>query len=180
MLSFNELFVLCEIFNLFDPQFTTKRLKQIYEEVSEQEGLAAQVHKNNEDNVIVLEEFMQVRARPPARTAASAAYGEPVQTCLPRQVIMRVALAKAREIPELKALSTPADKVAGWVQTVLFPACTLVMPVNKTALSRAMEDPTGMEEEVLMLERQRLAPLKGGDGASRPATEQACKARAFG
>ena len=54
------------------------------------------------------------------------------------------------------------------------------MPVNKTALSRAMEDPTGMEEEVLMLERQRLAPLKGGDGASRPATEQACNARAFG
>ena len=52
--------------------------------------------------------------------------------------------------------------------------------MNKTALSRAMEDPTGMEEEVLMLERQRLAPLKGGDGASRPATEQACKARAFG
>ena len=62
-LDFNEVFEMFESLGLLDYNLTPKVLCALYVQVTGQVGTMDHVHKNNVDNVMVLDEFLEMMMR---------------------------------------------------------------------------------------------------------------------
>ena len=87
----------------------------------------AQVHKNNAPKVISVDGFMQF--------------------------MMTIAISSATG--EMKKLTT-TECFDQWLNTVLYPAVANKLPINKALLHKCQGLPTGMDDEALPAEKQRL------------------------
>ena len=109
----------------FPPDFFPKI--SVFEKVTSQTGLAYQVHKNNNDNVVVLEEFYHIMFR----VAMSYAGTDRYKGKTPEEIIETYMLD-------------------------LFQKCTLVMPINKSVLVKAIGEKEGMDEVIMPRERETV------------------------
>jgi hypothetical protein len=123
--DFNELFSFFEKCNLFEIPMLPKPLGIIFETVTGQSGLAYQVHKNNNDNVMVLDEFYQLMFR----VAMAYSNNEGYKGKTPEEVLEKYMLE-------------------------FFQKCTLVMPINKAVLIKSMGQAEGLDEVILPRERE--------------------------
>ena len=125
--DFNEVFEMFEKAELFDVSMLPKKLCHLFEQVSWQHGILAQVHKNNNDNVMILEEFFEL--------------------------MMRVALAYSGT--EAYRGQSPEECVDQYMHD-LFQKCTMVMPINKQVLIKSMGQEQGLEESILPFETETM------------------------
>lgn len=123
--DFNEILELFTKCGLFELPMLPKPLGIIFETVTGQSGLAYQVHKNNNDNVMVLEEFYQLMFR----------------------------VAMAYRGAEAYRGKTSAQVIDTYMVD-FFQKCTLVMPINKSVLVKSVGAKEGMDEVFLPREQE--------------------------